>query len=733
MPVIVNYWLYLFYNQINSCFFNSIYAAQKMENPEAEINIEQNLADQEVAQSYSAYLSNAAMELIQFKTPREVFVYTVNKLYQLFNRRVIITGVEYDNPNNRWKMHEVKGVNTFMDNALKSVGLNLREMEGEIDTRYLSDVKKGQFVELDFNLNTLTNGKYPAKLNNAIKKIIPVKKVLVIPIKKEETIFGTITLIITRKSTDIVKNLSETFIAQISVFVEKLLTESELRANEKRLNAVERIARIGNYEIDLNSNNAIWSEETYLIYGLEYQKGKEIPSSEYEGFVHPEDRASYNDHFEQCLSELKNFNLVYRIITTDEEVRYVHCIGEFEINDKGRPVKLFGTLQDISIQKKFEAELLEAKMKAEQADRLKSAFLANMSHEIRTPMNGILGFSDLLQRSDLTSEKMKLYVGIIQKSGERMLRTINDIIEISKIETGQVEVSTSDVNVSEHIKFIHDFFNHEAEKKGMNIAIYNALSEEESNILTDDSKFDSILTNLVKNAIKYSEEGTILISCFKVGEQLMFSVKDMGLGIPEDRQDAIFERFVQADIEDRDAHEGAGLGLAIVKAYVEMLGGNIWVESEVGKGSNFQFTIDYNPASSTGKVVEKDTKIIAKSHKEVTVLIAEDDADSIALLENVLSAEYFNLMIVKNGKDAILQCKKHPELDLILMDIKMPKVNGIEAVKKIRKFNKTVPIVAQSAFAFVGDKEKALNAGCNDYITKPIKTENFIRTINKYI
>ena len=245
--------------------------------------------------------------------------------------------------------------------------------------------------------------------------------------------------------------------------------------------------------------------------------------------------------------------------------------------------------------KKRTQELLKAKEKAEESDRLKSAFLANMSHEIRTPINGILGFTSLLQKPDPEGKKQQKYIDIIEKSGHRLVNTVNDIIDISKIETGSVEVSISEVNINEQLEYFYSFFTPEATKKGIQLKLNNDLAEQNVIIKTDLEKFNSVFMNLMKNAIKFTEEGLIELGCnskIKQGfNELEFYVKDTGIGIPADRIDAIFERFVQADIEDKDALQGSGLGLAISKAYVEMLGGRIWVESELDKGTTFYFTL----------------------------------------------------------------------------------------------------------------------------------------------
>ena len=254
-------------------------------------------------------------------------------------------------------------------------------------------------------------------------------------------------------------------------------------------------------------------------------------------------------------------------------------------------------VRDITDLKQAEQELIIAKNKAEESDKLKSAFLANMSHEIRTPMNGILGFADLLKEKELTVEERQEYINIIEKSGLHMLNIINDLIDISKVESGQMEIYISETNVNDQIKDICTFFKPEVERKGMQIFIQNSLPPEETVIRTDREKLYAILTNLVKNAIKYSDKGTIEFGySLKAASpaELVFFVKDTGIGISQDQKKAIFDRFVQVDLTNKRVVQGAGLGLAISKAYVKMLGGTIWVESEEGKGSTFYFTIPYN-------------------------------------------------------------------------------------------------------------------------------------------
>lgn len=251
------------------------------------------------------------------------------------------------------------------------------------------------------------------------------------------------------------------------------------------------------------------------------------------------------------------------------------------------------TVVDISKIKHDEIELIKAKEKAEESNRLKSAFLANMSHEIRTPMNGILGFTNLLNDPHLTGSEQQEYISVIQESGNRMLNIINDIINISKIESGSMELIIKETNVNEQIEYVYTFFKPEAEANKFKFSFKNELPLERCNINTDREKLFSILTNLVKNAIKYTESGSIELGYTKNGDFLLFYVSDTGIGIENECQELIFQRFVQADNTYKRAYQGAGLGLSISKAYVEMLGGEIWVESKIGIGSTFYFTLPY--------------------------------------------------------------------------------------------------------------------------------------------
>lgn len=386
------------------------------------------------------------------------------------------------------------------------------------------------------------------------------------------------------------------------------------------------------------------------------------------------------------------------------------------------------------LKEKRAAELIIAKERAEESDRLKSAFLTNMSHEIRTPMNGILGFANLLKEPSLTGDEQQNYIRIIEKSGARMLNIINDIISISKIESGLTEINISESNINEQVEYIYTFFKPEVEGKGIQFSYKNSLPLSEAIIKTDREKLFAILTNLVKNAIKYCDKGSIELGCNKKGEFLEFYIKDSGIGINSDRQEAIFERFIQADIIDKDARQGAGLGLSISKAYVGMLGGELWVESKKGLGSTFYFTILYTTElQKTDGITDVAIKGVEEVWgKNLKILIVDDDKTSDFLISIMLTEISREILHAKSGLEAIELCRNNPDTDLILMDIKMPVMGGYDATRQIRQFNKDVIIIAQTAYGLTGDREKAMESGCNEHLSKPITKNELMSLVQHY-
>ena len=453
--------------------------------------------------------------------------------------------------------------------------------------------------------------------------------------------------------------------------------------------------------------------------------------------IHTDFHLAALERMEKGVNDAQNVPMMEKIyLKLDGTPIHVEVEGKYIIYEGEQ--SYYMAITDISKHKQILQELTIAKELAEKSDRLKSAFLANMSHEIRTPMNGILGFAELLKTDGLKSEEIHEYLGIIETSGARMLNIINDIVDISKIESGLMEIDLKESNINVQLEFLYTFFKPEAEAKGISLSYTTGLPSKDSVINTDREKVFAILTNLIKNALKFTHKGSIEFGYSVETEHaqslLKFFVKDTGIGIPKEKQEAIFERFIQADITNSRAYQGAGLGLTISQTYVEMLGGKLWVESEEGEGSQFYFTLPIKSQSEEKLIDIKSVsaEILENRIKQLNVLIVEDIFESSRYLEIIVRS--FTKVIIKatTGVEAVAVCRNNPDIDLVLMDIQMPEMNGYEAVQEIRTFNPEVVIIAQTAYAQRGDREKAIAAGCTEYLAKPISKTDLIALINNY-
>jgi PAS domain S-box-containing protein len=401
-------------------------------------------------------------------------------------------------------------------------------------------------------------------------------------------------------------------------------------------------------------------------------------------------------------------------------------------DSKGNLTGIIGISIDNTERKHTEMELIEAKEKAEESDRLKTAFLHNISHEIRTPMNAIVGFSGFLCDPDLKTEKRKLFTDIIIKSSDQLLAIIDDIMCIASIEAGLEKIQETEMNINSVCKLISNQFFHKALEKSVTLSIKSALADNDANIVTDATKLTQVLSNLIGNALKFTQQGNVKFGYIAKDSLLEFYVEDTGIGIPLDMQDVIFTRFRQVETTKDQLFGGSGIGLSISKAYVELLGGKIWVNSELGKGSKFYFTIPYKKVNSIKSPKIPSTKGLGfEFEPNKTLLIAEDDDSNFMLLEILLSDTGINIIRAGNGMEAIEICKSNPNINLVLMDIKMPIMDGYKATKHIKEFRPHLPIIALTAYSTENDKNEALTSGCSDFISKPIKIDALLAKISE--
>ena len=386
-------------------------------------------------------------------------------------------------------------------------------------------------------------------------------------------------------------------------------------------------------------------------------------------------------------------------------------------------------LNEVLRQTNYDLEV--SKEKAEESDRLKTAFLQNMSHEIRTPLNGIIGFSKLLIMDDITKEEIIEYTNVIMKSGDRLLETINNVLEISKIETGQIGVQYSLFSINTVINDLFQFYLPNAEIKNIKLHYNNYFDDDNSTIISDKIRIHQILSNLLNNALKFTNEGIIEFGYELEDNNLLFYVKDTGIGISKENQERIFERFIQVDLSLKRDYEGTGLGLSICKGLVELLNGNIWVESELNKGTAFYFKIPYIP--TVEKKLEQNKNLqVTHNKKKTKILIVEDDATSYKFMFRLLKNRDLDIIRAETGEQAIEIAINDLEIDLILMDIRIPNINGLEATKEIKKVRPNLPIIAQTAYAFKEEVDKILESGCDDYISKPLDVDKLFALIDKY-
>lgn len=372
-----------------------------------------------------------------------------------------------------------------------------------------------------------------------------------------------------------------------------------------------------------------------------------------------------------------------------------------------------------------------AKEKAEESDRFKSAFLANISHEIRTPMNGILGFTELLSENDISDDKRKRYLSIVKERGHYLLGVINDIIDVSKIETGHIDLRLEPTSVNELFDDLFNNYFHLANLKNLNLVKTISLPDHDSIMLADRQKLKQILDNLMSNALKFTQKGKVEFGYYLKDDFIQFYVKDTGIGLSESETEVIFDRFNQANKSIGQKYGGTGLGLSIVKAYVEKMGGQIWVNSIKKEGSTFKFTIPYQPQPQPNKNISEPAKPIVVNEL-MTILLVEDNKTNAFLINEILETKNVEILHAVDGKEAIDLYEKNLNIDLVLMDIKLPDTNGFELIKVLRSIRDEVPFIAQTAYALKGDKEKALDAGFNDYLAKPIDSKKLNSKIDYY-
>lgn len=518
------------------------------------------------------------------------------------------------------------------------------------------------------------------------------------------------------------------------------VSKALLLESEKNLKDAQRTSKIAQWQHDYITGEITWTDMIYEI--LEINDSNKITSHDYIlNILHPGDKTSVADLYEESLKNKKSYEIIYRIILGDGKIKWIMEKANIFSNDKGEISKIIGIIQDITELKTAEENLKKEteranklRILAENSNKAKSDFLATISHEIRTPMNAILGFSKLILESNL-SEIQKNYVEKIEISAKSLLGIINNILEISKVESDKLEIENVPFNLNEIIDSVIKIASYAAEEKKLTL-IKNIEKEVPLHLIGDKTKLQHILANIVNNAVKFTSKGSVEINVTIIENllnkcKLMFTIIDTGIGIPPSQLENIFEPFTQAEMSISRMYGGTGLGLTISKKMTELLGGKIYLESIKDEGSTFYIILPFDKQAKS-----KDSCLIECSDyqhlKELSVLVVEDNDINSELMVNILEKYGIMTEVAENGVQALKKLEE-VKFDIILMDISMPIMDGYKTTKEIRKrYGFSVPIIAMTANVFETDINKSLNSGMNDHIGKPIDVDDLLSKINKW-
>ncbi|MDM8550916.1 response regulator [Desulfobacterales bacterium HSG2] len=530
--------------------------------------------------------------------------------------------------------------------------------------------------------------------------------------------------------------------------MERRRAEDALRENRKRLEYAQKIANIGNWDMDFVSRKGEFSDEIYRIFGADPESFDDDFGVIIERFVHPEDKEMLWKAVRKSLTGDKRTSTEYRVIRPDGTLRFVWSELETFYNKAGEAVRMVGVIQDITERrqneeklKKYAQELESAKKQAETANEAKSEFLANMSHEIRTPMNAVLGFSELLS-SLITNKTQKSYVEGIRTGGKTLLTLINDILDLSKIEAGKMELEYGPVSLHTIFDELRHLFSLKISEKGLNFIVEIA-PDIPDGLLSDEVRLRQILYNLIGNAIKFTEKGYIKLTAEKRDRpndknctDLIIRMEDTGIGIPRKSQEIIFESFRQQNGQNTKKYPGTGLGLAITRRLVKLMGGEISVTGEVGKGSCFEIILSGVSVSET--VAEPEAAFCFDyeniSYEKASVLLADDTRSNRILIKEFLRNTNITIIETRDGQKAVELAKKNGP-DLVLMGIRMPVMDGYEAIRQIKKCPelKNMPVVALTALALEEDQKKIMAAGFDGYLRKPVQRSELLYELSRFI
>jgi PAS domain S-box-containing protein len=515
--------------------------------------------------------------------------------------------------------------------------------------------------------------------------------------------------------------------AFVKVITEMKKVQKELFRRELLLTEIQGITATGGWEYDVASGKSFWTDEMYNILEIDKKDVVDYLNTSLNTYDSVE-AAEIFKNFRKCIGKGIPYEMTLPITTYKGNRKWIRCKAKPVYQDD-KIIKVVGSYMDVTDDISRELKLIKAQEKAEESDKLKSAFLMNLSHEIRTPMNGILGFLKLLEEPNLKENDRSDFMRSINKSCYRLMNTINDLVEMSKIEIGDIWVNNSIIDVNELFDSLAQAYSSKCKEKGLELVFDNQFQNDGLNIVSDKYKLESILSNLIKNAIKFSDQGEIRLGVNVEENRIHFYVSDSGCGIPDDKKSIIFDSFVQADNGISRKYEGVGVGLTLVKAYLKALGGNIEINSKIEQGTKVIVSIPFQMAEDY--INDVSNKSLLETKKKI--LVAEDDEINYYFLKRLLEKNY-DILHAVNENQILEILDNDSNVALILLDLKLSdRGNGIEIAKKLRGKNIDIPIIAQSAYATEKNKLEAINAGCDEFIAKPFNSNYLKALIAKYL
>lgn len=680
------------------------------------------------AEKETNFLNEIALDFLQMSDDQDIFKYIVDKVHSLAGDSIVMA-TSFDETTQEATLQALTGIGKLTEKVLSLINQNPIGMKTYIDPERKKDVLE-QSLTTRKDLYEMLSGALNKTVCLALENLLRIGKIYEMGFAGKDILLGDVTIILPKNKQLQNKGVIEAFIKVAAVALHQRFVKSELVESEESYRGLFDSITGAVYIQDENGIFLDVNQGAVNMYG--YPKEKFVGNDP--AFLSAPGK---NDHINLSAILAKTFNGEPQQIEFwgkrsngeifPKEVRF------YKGNYFGKSVALVLAI-DITDRYNMISEIIANKEKAEESDRLKTAFLHNISHEIRTPMNGIVGFSALITQPGLPAKDVEEYFGIINDCSNQLLAIINDIVSIATLEAGQEKLRESNMNLNKAIQLAILQHHNKAEEKGLNLAYTFGLVDDNAEIIADEIKLTQVLNNLISNAIKFTSSGSVHVGYSVDNKTIKLFVKDTGLGIAPENHDVIFDRFRQVNHALSMNTGGTGLGLSISKSYIELMGGKIWLESEPARGSSFYVELPYKQSLKrfNGNDLKK-VEVNGEFLNGKILLVAEDEEYNFRLIKGMLSGYGPVLIHMINGQQAVDYCKDNQTVDLILMDLKMAVMDGFEASGLIRELRPDLPIIAQSALALIGDREKALNAGCSDYIAKPLRKEQLLILLKKYL